>query len=78
MIPDNSSRISRRHLDHVRASLIRAELLRPGQRGLKQAFIAQTCRATLEREQAIVQRHSIALVNPDRLSHLASTCRVLR
>jgi hypothetical protein len=25
-----------------------------------------------------VQRHSIALVNPDRPSHLASTCRVLR
>ena len=78
MIPDNPSRISSRHLNHVRPSLIRAELLRPGQRGLQQALIAQTRRPAFERKQAIVQRHCITLVDPDRLFHLASTCRVLR
>ena len=78
MIPDNPNRISSRHLNHVRSSLISSQLLRPSQRGLQQAFIAQTSCPAFERKQAIVQRHCIALVDPDWLSHLASTCNVLR
>jgi hypothetical protein len=54
------------------------ELLRTSKSGLKEPYVPDACSTTIERQKPIMERESIALINPDRFSHLASEWRVLR
>jgi hypothetical protein len=45
---------------------------------LKQADIADAGRAAVEGEKTVVEREGIALFDPNRFTHLARVCRVLR
>jgi hypothetical protein len=46
--------------------------------GLQQAAVAQARRAAVQREQSVVQRECVPLVDPERLAHWASTRSALR
>jgi hypothetical protein len=54
------------------------ELRRTGKSRLKEPYIPDADSTTIERQQSIMERESIALFNPDGFSHLASEWRVLR
>ena len=54
------------------------ELLRSSKSGLKKPNVSNSGSTTVERQKPIMERESIALVNPDKFSHLASEWRVLR
>jgi hypothetical protein len=78
MVADYSYRISGRHVYGVRSVTVRKELLRTSKSGLKEPYVPDSGSTTIKRQKSIMERESIALVNPDRFSHLASEWRVLR
>lgn len=78
MVADYSHCISGRHVYGVRSVTVRMELLRASKSGLKEPYVPDSGSTTIERQKPIMERESIALVNPDGFSHLASEWRVLR
>jgi hypothetical protein len=78
MVVDYSHRISGRHVYRVRSVTVRMELLRTSKSRLKEPYVPYADSTTIERQKPIMERESIALVNPDGFSHLASEWRVLR
>ena len=78
MVQDNAGDVGGSHLNDVRLVAIGEELLWTGERGLKQAAIAESGSATFEGEEAIVECERVALVDPEESPHLARTCKVLR
>ena len=78
MIADYSHCICDRHVCGIRSVTIRMELLSSSKSGLKKPYVPNSGSTTIERQKPIMERESIALVNPDRFSHLASEWRVLR
>jgi len=78
MVADYSHRVSGRHVYRIRSVTVRMELLRPSKSRLKEPYVPDAGSTTIERQKPIMERESIALVNPDGFSHLASEWRVLR
>ena len=78
MVADYSHRISGRHVYGVRSVTVRVELLRTSKSGLKEPNVPDAGSTTIERQKPIMERESIAVVNPDGCSHLANEWRVLR
>ncbi len=64
--------------NHVGAFAIREKLPRPGEGGFEQRVIAKAHGAAVESQKTTVKRKSVALVDPNRLSHFARVCSVLR
>ena len=62
----------------VRVIAIGMKLLRPGESGFQESFIAHARRAAVEGKKTVMKREGVAFVYPDRLTHLASACSVLR
>jgi len=78
MVADYSHRVSGRHVYRIRSVTVRMELLRTSKSRLKEPYVPDAGSTTIERQKPIMERESIALVNPDGFSHLASEWRVLR
>jgi hypothetical protein len=77
-VPNNADNVRSSEVDKVRIIPVGVELLRPGKGGLKEAEIAHSRRAAVEGKKTIMKREGVALIDPDRFSHLASVCSVLR
>jgi hypothetical protein len=78
VVADNAGGISSSHAYDVRAIAIGVKLLRPGEGGFQQSFIADACGTAVEGKKTVVKSEDVAFVYPDRLTHLASACSVLR
>src|SRR5713226_8669509 len=78
VVADNACGVVGSHVYDVRVIAIGVELLRPGKGGLKQVHIAYAGSAAVEGEKAVMEREGVALVDPNRFTHFASVCRVLR
>ena len=78
MFADYSHRISDRHVYGVRSVTVRMTLLRTSKSGVKEPYVPDTGSTTIERQEPVMERESITLVNPDESPHLASEWRVLR
>ena len=78
MIANNCYGVSSRQFYDVGIIAIGVKLQRPGESGMQKAFIAHALRSAVEGEQASVEREGVALIDPDRVTHFESACRVLR
>jgi hypothetical protein len=78
MIADYSHHVGSRHVYGVRSVTIRMELQSTSKSGPKKPYVPNAGSTTIERQKPIMEREGITLVNPDRLSHLASEWRVFR
>ena len=77
-VADDASRIGPRHADDAGGLRKRVDLSRPRESGSQQPLVTHANRATVQREQMIVQRQYVSRFDPDRLRHLANARRVLR
>jgi hypothetical protein len=75
MVADEASDVGGRHVYDVGVIAIGMKLLRPGKGGLKQAGIAQSRGTAVQGEKAIVKREDIALLDPEKLTHLRELFR---
>lgn len=78
MVLDEAHRINGRQVDDVALFGVSQMLTSSRQRRLQQAQIAQARWAAMQGHGAIMEYDSIALLDPDRLLHFASSRRVLR
>ena len=78
MVADNACDVGSRQFYDVGVITISMNLLRTGEGGLQKAFIAHARRSAVEGEKASVEREGVTLVDPYRVAHLESACRVLR
>lgn len=78
VVEDDPGSVSGSQGDDVGIFAVGEELPGASERGGEQAGIAQAGSAALESQKTIVEHDGVALVNPDNLLHLASTCSVLR
>src|SRR6266850_2931284 len=56
VVADNTEGVGSGHVDDVRVVLVGVKLLGPGECGLEEAQVANTCRAAVEGEKAAVER----------------------
>lgn len=78
MVADDSGGVGGSQVYSVGVFAIGVKLLRPGEGGFQKPFIANAHRSAVESEKSVMERESIAFVDPERFAHLASVCSVLR
>jgi hypothetical protein len=72
VVADDAGNVDGSHVYDFRVVSTGVELSWPGERGLKQARVAQTGSTSVQGKKTVMEREDIALANPDRLTHFES------
>ena len=78
VIPNNARHVGSGHIDDVRAFTVGEKLAGPCECGVQESSVVNARCSALQCQESIMKRQDVALIDPDRFGHSASTCNVLR